>query len=292
MEPLNSTADADWLLARVGSWATVGGVAGTGFEAYARILHPVQAWQDDPAADGNDHRWLDETRWPWAEVARRNQRAMHPLVQWRSLTDNEERLDFADGWHVGQSETGQLPADLLAALTVPLGHHTATPDDITAGVWNGWGDLHVDAGGLLLFFSDDVAPEERERERVKAEAAWREERRRSVSPAVQEMVEHGPFLAWPGRELMPFRTSLGELADPKWVTRAGLAGVMPQLLWPADHQWVVASEIDWDSTIVAGPRTLVDEILASDVWESFEVHETSDLTWDGDVINPRPPGRG
>ena len=37
----------DWLLERVGGWGRVGGVAGTGFEAYARILHPVPATRVD-----------------------------------------------------------------------------------------------------------------------------------------------------------------------------------------------------------------------------------------------------
>jgi hypothetical protein len=37
-----------WLVDRAGRWATVGGVAGTGFEAYARLLHPLQAHRTDP----------------------------------------------------------------------------------------------------------------------------------------------------------------------------------------------------------------------------------------------------
>ena len=281
MKPLSDTGRGDWLLDRVGEWATVGGVAGTGFEAYVRILHPVRAW-----------RGGTETRWRWAEVARRNERIMHPLVQWFSLTDDEERLSFDDLWQAGQSEDGQLAADLLAALTTPLGHNTATPDQVTAGVWNGWGELDVDGGGLMLVFPESVDPSERERERAHAEAEWRAERRRAVSPDVQRMLADGPVLQWPGREYLLFDTSLSELADPEWVVDAGIARLMPQLLWPADRTWVVASEIDWDSTVVAGPRALIDEILVSAVWESFEVAERSDLSWDGDVINPRPPGRG
>lgn len=54
-----------------------------------------------------------------------------------------------------------------------------------------------------------------------------------------------------------------------------------------DHTWVVASEEDWDSTIVAGSRALVDSILADDHFEAFEVHEDDDLSWDGDLLNPR-----
>lgn len=282
MKPLHSTDRGDWLLERVGEWATVGGVAGTGFEAYARILHAPRAWHGD--AD-------EPVRWTWAEVARRNRRTMHPLVQWFSLTDDEQRLDFDDGWRVEQTEDGQLGAELLAVLASHLAGSTATPDDITAAIWEGWGGLHPESGAVVIMFSEDTPPEERESERARAEAAVREERRRAVSPEVRALLDAGPFFEWPGRSLLLFSTSLDELADPAWPERAGVAGVMPQMLWPTDHRWVVVSEIDWDSTIVAGPRALIDAVLASGAWESFEVDERSDLSWGGDTVNPRPRGR-
>ena len=42
-----------------------------------------------------------------------------------------------------------------------------------------------------------------------------------------------------------------ELADETWPHRAGIGwtsvfdGPLPQLVWPADRSWVVATEIDW-----------------------------------------------
>jgi len=113
----------------------------------------------------------------------------------------------------------------------------------------------------------------------------------AVSPAVRTLLAEGPLFQWPGREYLLMATTLAELADPGWPERAGIGGLMPQMLWPADRTWSVASEIDWDSTIVAGSRSLIDAVLADERFESFEVHESSDLTWDGDTINPRPQGR-
>lgn len=282
MQPRHSTGQGDWLLPRVGGWGLVGGAAGTGFDAYARILHPIDAWQGDAS---------DTVRWSWAEVARRNGRTMHPLVQWFSLTDDEDLRDFDDGWHVGQSVDGQLSADLFAVLSGLLRRATTTPQRLTAGVWNGWSELHPESGALMMLFSADTTPAEQASERARAEAEWRDERRRAVSPLVRELLDSGPLFEWPGREFLLLDTSLDELSDPGWVAPAGLAGVMPQMLWPADQSWVVASEIDWDSTIVAGPRALIDDVLACEAWESFEVDENSDLTWDGDTVNPRPQGR-
>ncbi|NUS44371.1 MAG: hypothetical protein HOQ24_11865 [Mycobacteriaceae bacterium] len=281
-----------WLLARAGGDG-VGDVAGAGFDAYARILHPVEAVRRHAAVTDE---WgcpeiVAESMWPWAEVAARNGRVMHPLVQWRNLTDgeNEEAMSFDDGWQVGQSVEGWFDPTLLAALTAHLRTSTRTPEQVTAGVWNGFGDLNASAGAVFVASTDgDPQDLERARARMEAEAAA------AVAPEVARATTMGPFLRWPGRDFMLFDTSLSELADPAWVHTAGLGwqtdfpGVTPQLLWPADHTWVVASEIDFDSTIVAGSRTLIDAVVADDRFEAFRIAEDSDLSWAGDTVNPAP----
>lgn len=95
-----------WLLERVDAQTHVAAVAGAGFEAYVRILHPVPV-----------HRGEEATRWPWSEVAQRVGRTMHPLVQWNRLADIHDGPDFADGWEVGQTTEGFLALDPLAVLT-------------------------------------------------------------------------------------------------------------------------------------------------------------------------------
>lgn len=257
-----------WLVERAGRWATVGGVAGTGFDAYARLLHPVGAHRTD--RNTTDDRGgpvdVEHTRWRWAEVARRNGRVMHPLVQWFRITDNEQTRDWADGWWVDQSDDGWFdPAD-LAVLTTHLRVATGTPDDLVVGAWEGTGN-----------------------------PPWAESGRNGRARARMQM-------HWPGRDMWLFGASVSELADPAWAqrpvpgwecSRHGQKGPYTSLIWPEDHAWVVASEEDWDSTIVAGARALVDTILADDRFEAFEVHEDDDLSWDGDLRNPRrPPGPG
>ncbi|MFC9997389.1 hypothetical protein [Nocardia sp. NPDC127526] len=281
-----------WLLARVGEDG-VGCVAGTGFEAYARILHPVEATRRDATITDEWGRpaIVAEAMWPWAEVAARNGRVMHPLVQWRNLTDGEAEAarTFDDGWTVGQTVEGWFDPTLLAALTVHLRAATDTPEQVTAAVWNGFGEPNDSSTAFFVSATDDdPQPADHERTRFATELAA------AVSPAVERAVETGPFLHWPGRDFLLFDTGLSDLADPTWVHAADLGwttdspGATPQLLWPADHTWVVASEIDFDSTIVAGSRTLIDAVLADDRFEAFEIAEDSDLSWDGDTINPAP----
>jgi hypothetical protein len=49
----------------------------------------------------------------------------------------------------------------------------------------------------------------------------------------------------------------------------GTGGQCPNLWWPADHAWCVASEIDLPWTYVGGPRGLIDAILADDRIEAL-----------------------
>jgi hypothetical protein len=259
---LTEAARGAWLVERAGGWATVGGVAGTGFEAYARLLHPLQAHRTDP---NTTDEWgsaltVECTRWRWAEVARRNGRVMHPLVQWFRISDSEQTRDWPDGWSVGQSDDGWFDPEDLAVLTTHLQVATRTPDDLVIGAWEGTGN-----------------------------PPWAEGGRNEFARARMQM-------PWPGRDMWLFSSSLSELADPTWAQRTvpgwecsrhGQEGPYTSLIWPEDHAWVVASEEDWDSTIVAGSRELVDNVLADDRYEAFEVQVSDDLSWDGDLLNPR-----
>lgn len=64
-----------------------------------------------------------------------------------------------------------------------------------------------------------------------------------------------------------------------------LLGVPVALWWPADRACFVASEIDLDSTLLAGAGELRDALLADDSIEAFEVPPDGIISFDGDRIN-------
>ncbi|MFC0673697.1 hypothetical protein [Brachybacterium hainanense] len=275
MRLLDGTSAGTWLLARAGDWARVDGAAGTGFEAYARVLHPVRA-------ERGDH---EEARWTWAEVARRNRRTMHPLVQWRRLTEDETLLEFEDGWRIDQLEEGRLPLDVLAAIGEHLAAATRTPQELIAAIWVGHGELHGSARPYVQASTGwpPRVPGQRAWAHIRAAAMTREERETGAErKRLRRRLRRGPWFAWPGREMLLFATSSAELMGHA----AHLEGITPQMLWPQGREWVLASEIDWDSTIVAGPRALVDAVLADPRLEAVEVPPDADLTWEGDTVNP------
>jgi hypothetical protein len=84
------------------------------------------------------------------------------------------------------------------------------------------------------------------------------------------------------------QTDTARLAWPGWGLCLAFRTDEPPLLpWPDDHTWVLATEIDWDSTIVAGPRERVDAILTDGRFEACPVDADPDLSWNGDTINRR-----
>lgn len=267
MHLLRDASVGAWLLERVGAWATVGGVAGNGFDAYARLLNPLAAHHEDQTTQDQwgVHPDDEHTRWPWAEVARRNDRVMHPLVQWRRISDEEHTRWWPDGWRVDQSDDGWFDPQDLAVLTEHLRVATTTPEDVVVGAWVGTGE-----------FTDS-----------------------ETAGTVHGDRRTSDVLEWPGRDIALFQSSIEELANPEWAQRAVPGWTTTSrydqeaphttFIWPSDHAWVVASEEDWDSTIVAGTRDLIDRVLADDRFEAYDVHEDSDLSWDGDHINlPQP----
>ncbi|WP_432521079.1 hypothetical protein [Kineococcus sp. SYSU DK006] len=45
--------------------------------------------------------------------------------------------------------------------------------------------------------------------------------------------------------------------DRRWFERHS-----PSLLWPADRSWIVATDLDFHHTFVAGPHVLLERVLA------------------------------
>jgi hypothetical protein len=69
------------------------------------------------------------------------------------------------------------------------------------------------------------------------------------------------------------------------VTEEWLDPQSPSLLWPVDRSWCLATEIDFDSTLVGGSRELVDALLQAPGLEVWAVDAAGDLTFGGDAVN-------
>ncbi|MFI7743120.1 hypothetical protein [Kocuria rhizosphaericola] len=287
-----------WIRARLSAaWGTVGSAVPEGFAAYARILHPAPGHRrtPDPGTAGSSGPARttegrgpvdDEASWTWGRVAAETGSTVHPQVQWRQVAgDAGETVVLRGGWVLGPPETGRLEPDLLARLMVLAAPATTTPQELMLGVWDGWGELYPHRSAPLV--REGATARERRAARAELWAAVVA----AVDPEVARALAHGPLLELPDRRYVLLQTTAHELSDPAWPRRAGigwhheLPGPMPQLIWPADRAWCVASEIDWDSTVVGGSHDLITSVLEDGVLEAVRIEPSDDLSWDGDDLD-------
>jgi hypothetical protein len=225
---------ADWIAPRLAPWEgdfTITVLIPAGFEAYARVLHPV----DVPGDGGRLVRW--------AEVAAWSGQPLRADAQFHSIA-----LPPADPGGPPPFE-GQGPregtlwtedAKVLAAISRGW---TATPEDCWFCVWDGFG---WDGVSVSAFFTADGRPPE-----------FVEEPRRDSVPAP---VRDGPRVRLPHRDYLLYRGSAEGVVIPG---NPGGDGQCASLWWPADHAWCVATDVDLQWTYVGGSRGLIDAIRAN-----------------------------
>lgn len=98
-----------------------------GFEAYARILHPVPAGRDG----------FETLR--WAEVARWSEVPLHPAIQWHEVVLPETVPSLPPPWDGQGPREGSLSRDCTEALIEDLTAFTTRP--CFFAVWEGYGSV-------------------------------------------------------------------------------------------------------------------------------------------------------
>jgi hypothetical protein len=216
---------------------------GIGFEAYARVFHPPKG------------RW-EGLR--WADVAAGNGHQLSALSDWvqiRSVVpvdDHERRPASLDG----DPEEGDLATEVLSALCGVLAEHTTTPQDCVFGVWEGWGWFNGSVAAAYFYpvGQPHIPPEP-------APGSWFLDTR---APTITLPLE---------RTYALYTGPVGDaLRIGAWDTRDRFQPHSPNLMWPADHAWCVATEIDFNSTLVAGPGNLVQDIVANPNIEALTIN--------------------
>jgi hypothetical protein len=252
LQPARDAAAADWLVGRLGPFASgVGALVPHGFEAYARILHPA----------------VDLARRPirWGEIAAWSGQTVHPLVQFERLMQPAAGHGDSPRPWAAYPPTGNLPGPTLAALCEILGRHTTSPAKCRFCLWEGYGWIQGSPTGFWLTSDGRGAP---------------------MPPAFGAEILAGPRVRLPERNYMLFEgpldaaSEMGERpAERTFVPQS------PNLFWPDDRAWCVASEIDLDSTYVGGSTAMIAELLAEPALEAFPAKVTDDQSMASDEIN-------
>lgn len=190
-----------------------------------------------------------------------------------TLTRHSQFLDIAVPEHPpsepapwdGEYPTeGSLPDPDATVLTELLAAHTPDPGRCWFCVWDGYGWLHTRPPAVA-----DGTPD---------------------APAVVHGQEPpGARVQLPGRDYLLHTGAVREalaLVDTEQQT--------PNLWWPQDRSWCVATEIDDDYTYVAGSAALIGEVLADPRLEAQPVR-LDDSTWSplpAWIIDAVRPGAG
>lgn len=249
----------EWLRPRLDAvWRapfTMHCVVPRGFPAYVRVFHPTRR-VDDPH-DAPPRRWSEPAA-TWGTIP-------HPSMQWESI------LGTAPAGRSGfdAPQMGRLEETTLSVLAGHLTRATSTPAAGVAAVWEGWGDLFASGYGHSWMVLGGGAPD--------------------PIPGLSDVERDGPRLQLPDRGYLLFDAGVTEFGADDWPDRAPWTrhpwAQSPSILWPEDHAWALVSEIDWDSTVIAGARELIEAIADDRRLEALEIPRDADLTEGGDLLN-------
>lgn len=270
--PDSRVEEADWFTdALAGFGGRVEQVLPGSYPAYARILHPADGGGAVPRR--------------WAEVAASVGTVLHPLAQFSAVARRESshRLG-APGWDGQNPFQGSLQIHELTILCGILGEVTRAEESCWATVWEGW-NLPRDW--------QDRFPRIEQPHR----AYFLFERRLDeIVDLAIEIADYRPDLPSPWFAYLTAIDAGGdtdvtrdEPPAPTGPTSEVVVHVRsPSQWWPASRDWCVATEIDFDSTLVGGSNALVQRIVDDSRLEAFPVSPTDDLGSGGDTVNELP----
>jgi hypothetical protein len=245
---------ADWVVANVGPFGSgVGAFVPHGFEAYARILHPAWEAGDRPVT--------------WAQVAAWSGRVIHPRVQFEAIAAPAAGAGITARPWQSAPDPGTLPPVLLSALVDILAAHTGTSGHCWFAVWDGYSrppGPHAAVASTALGGAADEPPG-----------------LRVLPPQFPPGVNSLPEVLLPER---PYLLLQGPL-DAAGELGMTLYEQSPSLFWPDDHAWLVATDVDLDSTYLGGSAALVRDLLADGRLEAVPVSVTDPVWADSDDIN-------
>ncbi|WP_432252255.1 hypothetical protein [Streptomyces sp. HNM1019] len=204
----------------------------------------------------------------WAEVAAWSGRVMHPRAQFRALATPASDVRAAKPWEE-EPEPGTLLPAALTALCDVLARHTTSADRCWFCVWDGY-ESTSDGRATITFTSTFTSEEESGQPEPDL-----------LPPEFPPDIVNGPRVELPKRSYLLLDGPLdaaGELA-------MSLFPQSPNLFWPDERTWCVATDTDLDSTYLGGPAALVAALLSDERLEAVRAEVTDPVWADSDEVN-------
>jgi len=187
-------------------------------------------------------------------------------MQWHAIVGSPDYLNMTGSlWNGANPGRGNLAHSVLSVLCDQLAQYPEEPDCYFC-LWEGYGGLDT-YGWLETTLGSDSKVTARDRHIFTSDELSRSRLRLPDRDYV--------VLAGPLRNASRIGSFAADLFWPQ----------SPNLFWPADRTWCVASEIDFDSTLIGGSNDLIEDILASPGLDSWRIKPDDSLAADADKIN-------
>lgn len=239
LEWTTEVSAADWWVDQLDDFASgVGSLVPKSFEAVTRLFHPIEI-------DG-------DTEVTWAEVAQRNGRVAHAEMQLHAIA-TQPGTHVPSEWKevqavvsaVGHPWAGELGEREFQEVADVLAAFTSTPADLFFAFWDGYGGFT--AGG-----------HQRRYKKTLGIGYWG--RKVPTETSVPNRIVNGPRIKAPSRNYVLARGTVVDIAE---LVATDRSSQRPNMWWPADRAWFVATEIDFAWTYIGGSSAAIEAIEAA-----------------------------
>jgi hypothetical protein len=199
--------------------------------------------------------WRDHTDVRWAEVAASTGKVIHPLVQFHAIAEPGSDAP----------RTGTLSNRQVRALSRLGEKHTSTAEACWFCLWDGYG--YLAPGGIIearAYFAEGSKP------RLSRLPFSFQKKPKKRSVTAKKVTPNN------ARSYLLFTGTVADAVG--WEDG-------PNIWWPEDRAWCVASEIDHPYSYVGGSGELIEELLADPELEALPAQTDDPVTYDSDKIN-------
>jgi hypothetical protein len=201
-----------------------------------------------PDSDLSAADWIMASDRPWEQLVTFGPAGFPAYARLRFLPDPT---------YVGQGErdsdvAADAPAETtqLRVVLETLARHTRTPDDCYFCLWDGWGsDIEGGDGARILDLQTGAVS-----------------KGPLIAPAFPPSVLHGPKVVVPNRAYFLFRGSASDFGDwgaaDEWAGQPRQHMPAPAFVWPADHAWCLANDVDPHWAGIGADFPAIDQLLA------------------------------
>lgn len=201
-----------------------------------------------PCSDLSAADWITGSDVPWQHLIGFGPAGFPAYARLRFLPDPTYEGQSENDVDIGEdapTETEQLRAALET-----LARHTRTPEDCYFCLWDGWGsDIWGGDGTRVLDPQTGVVRPGRQ-----------------AAPAFPQSVLYGPKVVVPHRAYYLFQGSVSDLGDwgaaDEWPGQPRVHMPDPAFIWPADHAWCVANDVDPHWAGIGAGVAAIEELLA------------------------------